>query len=54
MLKDAQNVLAPNPSFALSRGGAIALTVLGLYLLGNGLTHLLDPRGRDPGGGGEI
>src|SRR2546425_12751645 len=49
MLKDAQNVLAPNPSFALSRGGAIALTVLGLYLLGNGLTPV-GPKGGGTGG----
>ncbi len=44
MLKDAQNFLALSPSFALFPGGAIALTVLGLNLLGDGLRDLLDPR----------
>lgn len=44
MLREAQNFLALNPSFALFPGGAIALTVLGLNLLGDGLRDLLDPR----------
>jgi peptide/nickel transport system permease protein len=44
MLKDAQNFLALNPSFALFPGAAIALTVLGLNLLGDGLRDLLDPK----------
>ena len=44
MLKDAQNFLALSPSFALFPGGAIALTVLGLNLLGDGLRDLLDPK----------
>ena len=44
MLKEAQNFLSLNPSFALFPGGAIALTVLGLNLLGDGLRDLLDPR----------
>lgn len=44
MLREAQSFLAPNPSFALFPGGAIALTVLGLNLLGDGLRDLLDPK----------
>ncbi len=44
MLREAQNFLALNPSSALFPGGAIALTVLGLNLLGDGLRDLLDPR----------
>jgi peptide/nickel transport system permease protein len=44
MLKEAQSFLSLNPSFAVFPGGAIALTVLGLNLLGDGLRDLLDPR----------
>jgi len=44
MLKDAQNFLSLHPSFAVFPGGAIALTVLGLNLLGDGLRDLLDPK----------
>ena len=44
MLKDAQNFLSMNPGYALFPGGAIALTVLGLNLVGDGLRDLLDPR----------
>lgn len=44
MLKDAQNFLGLNPWYAVFPGGAIALTVLGLNLLGDGLRDLLDPR----------
>jgi len=44
MLKDAQNFLSLNPWFAVFPGGAIALTVLGLNLLGDGLRDLLDPK----------
>src|SRR3989454_8615867 len=44
MLKEAQNFLSLNPSFALFPGGAIALTVPGLNMLGDGLRDLLDPR----------
>jgi len=44
MLKDAQNFLSLNPWFAVFPGGAIALTVLGLNLLGDGLRVLLDPK----------
>jgi peptide/nickel transport system permease protein len=44
MLRDAQSFLSMNPWFALFPGGAIAVTVLGLNLLGDGLRDLLDPR----------
>ena len=44
MLKDAQNFLSLSPTFAVFPGGAIALTVLGLNLLGDGLRDLLDPK----------
>ncbi len=44
MLKDAQNFLSLSPWFAVFPGGAIALTVLGLNLLGDGLRDLLDPK----------
>jgi peptide/nickel transport system permease protein len=44
MLKEAQNFLSLNPAFAVFPGGAIALTVLGLNLLGDGLRDLLDPK----------
>ena len=44
MLKDAQSFLALNPWFAVFPGSAIAVTVLGLNLLGDGLRDLLDPK----------
>jgi len=44
MLKEAQNFLSMNPWFAVFPGGAIALTVLGLNFLGDGLRDLLDPK----------
>jgi peptide/nickel transport system permease protein len=44
MLKEAQNFLSINPWFAVFPGGAIALSVLGLNLLGDGLRDLLHPR----------
>ena len=44
MLKEAQNFLGMNPWFAVFPGGAIAFTVLGLNLLGDGLRDLLDPK----------
>jgi peptide/nickel transport system permease protein len=44
MLKEAQNFLSLSPSYAVFPGGAIAVTVLGLNLLGDGLRDLLDPR----------
>jgi peptide/nickel transport system permease protein len=44
MLKEAQNFLGMNPGFAVFPGAAIALAVLGLNLLGDGLRDLLDPK----------
>jgi len=44
MLKEAQNFLGMNPWFAVFPGAAIAMAVLGLNLLGDGLRDLLDPR----------
>jgi peptide/nickel transport system permease protein len=44
MLKEAQNFLSMNPWFALFPGAAIALAVLGLNLLGDGLRDVLDPK----------
>jgi peptide/nickel transport system permease protein len=44
MLKEAQNFLSMNPWFALFPGAAIAIAVLGLNLLGDGLRDLLDPK----------
>ena len=44
MLRESQAFLAANPWFAIFPGGAIALTVLGLNLLGDGLRDILDPK----------
>ena len=44
MLREAQAFLGMNPWFAIFPGGAIAVTVLGLNLLGDGLRDLLDPK----------
>jgi peptide/nickel transport system permease protein len=44
MLNDAQSLLFQSPSLAVYPGAAIALAVLGLNLLGDGLRDLLDPR----------
>ncbi len=44
MLKEAQNFLSLDPWFAIFPGTAIAVTVLGLNLLGDGLRDFLDPR----------
>jgi len=44
MLREAQSFLSMNPWYAVFPGGAIALTVLGLNLLGDGLRDLLDPK----------
>ena len=44
MLKEAQAFLGTNPWFAIFPGAAIALTVLGFNLLGDGLRDLLDPK----------
>ena len=43
MLREAQNFLSFNPWFAVFPGGAIAVTVLGLNLLGDGLRDLSRP-----------
>jgi peptide/nickel transport system permease protein len=49
MLSDAQTYLAQAPHLAIVPGVAIALSVLGLNLLGDGLRDALDPtlRGRE-------
>ena len=44
MLREAQTFMALAPSLAVFPGLAIALSVLGLNLLGDGLRDLLDPR----------
>jgi len=47
MLNDAQTYLFQAPRLAVFPGAAIALTVLGLNLLGDGLRDRLDPRRRE-------
>jgi peptide/nickel transport system permease protein len=44
MLKESQAFLGINPWYAVFPGSAIAMTVLGLNLLGDGLRDLLDPK----------
>lgn len=44
MLQEAQNYLVVQPSLAVWPGVAIAASVLGFNLLGDGLRDLLDPR----------
>lgn len=44
MLHDAQTFMLVRPHLAIFPGAAIALAVLGLNLLGDGLRDLLDPR----------
>ena len=44
MLNDAQTLLFQSPMLAVYPGAAIAMAVLGLNLLGDGLRDLLDPR----------
>lgn len=44
MLNDAQSLLFQSPSLAVYPGVAIAIAVLGLNLLGDGLRDLFDPR----------
>lgn len=44
MLKESQAFLGMNPWYAVFPGTAIAVTVLGLNLLGDGLRDLLDPK----------
>lgn len=46
MLREAQDFLIFSPYPAVFPGAAIALTVLGLNLLGDGLRDVLDPRSR--------
>jgi peptide/nickel transport system permease protein len=50
MLSDAQTYLSQAPHLAIAPGLAIALSVLGLNLLGDGLRDALDPtlKGRGP------
>jgi peptide/nickel transport system permease protein len=44
MLNEAQTMLFEAPLLAVYPGVAIALAVLGLNLMGDGLRDLLDPR----------
>lgn len=44
MLSDVQTLVFLNPMLAVYPGAAIALSVLGLNLLGDGLRDLVDPR----------
>jgi peptide/nickel transport system permease protein len=44
MLKESQAFMGTNPWYAVFPGSAIALTVLGLNLFGDGLRDLLDPK----------
>lgn len=46
ILSDARPMLREAPWMALLPGGTIALAILGLNLLGDGLRDLLDPRAR--------
>ncbi len=46
MLFDAQTLMALDPTLAIFPGAAIAVSVLGLNLLGDGLRDVLDPRVR--------
>jgi peptide/nickel transport system permease protein len=44
MLNEAQKMMFQAPQLAIYPGIAIALSVLGLNLVGDGLRDLLDPR----------
>ena len=44
MLNEAQNLMFQAPLLAVYPGVAIALSVLGLNLMGDGLRDLLDPK----------
>jgi peptide/nickel transport system permease protein len=44
MLNEAQTMLFQAPMLAVYPGVAIALSVLGLNLMGDGLRDLLDPK----------
>jgi peptide/nickel transport system permease protein len=46
MLRDAQSFIDRSPWATVFPGVVIAITVLGLNLLGDGLRDKLDPRGR--------
>ncbi|MGF0539024.1 ABC transporter permease [Agrobacterium sp. ES01] len=46
MLAEAQTYLGPAPWLAILPGLAIALTVFGFNMLGDGLRDLLDPKGK--------
>ena len=46
MLRDAQSFIDRSPWATVFPGVVIAITVLGLNLLGDGLRDQLDPRGR--------
>ncbi|KHJ56091.1 peptide ABC transporter permease [Aureimonas altamirensis] len=48
MLADSQSYLGVAPWLALAPGAAIAVTVLGANILGDGLAERLDPRGKAP------
>jgi peptide/nickel transport system permease protein len=50
MLADAQTFLSQAPPLAIAPGLAVALSVLGLNLLGDGLRDALDPTLRARGG----
>jgi peptide/nickel transport system permease protein len=47
MLADSQTFIGQAPHLAIAPGLAIALAVLGLNLLGDGLRDALDPRSRE-------
>lgn len=47
MLNDAQTYLAQSPFLAIFPGFAIAFSVLGFNLLGDGLRDLIDPRSKE-------
>lgn len=49
MLYEAQTLMMMRPTLAVFPGLAIAIAVLGLNLLGDGLRDLLDPRSRSGG-----
>jgi peptide/nickel transport system permease protein len=46
MLRDSQSYLYNSPWPTIFPGAVIAVTVLGLNMLGDGLRDRLDPRGR--------
>ena len=50
MISDGQSFLASNPLISLSAGIAIAVMVVALNLLGDGLRDTLDPQMRRSSG----